>query len=110
MEPFRIWRIRLSAPKPLANRRVRRPTQRHVLARAATLASRDTVADAVERRIRAEERLAQVRAELREALARSERAHLDAAEVDEVAGKHEAADRHRREAEVDRERRRALED
>jgi hypothetical protein len=70
--------------------------------------SAETVAEAEERRIHAEERLATVSEELGNALERSERAHLSAAELDDETGHPEAAERHRADARADRERRESL--
>jgi hypothetical protein len=71
-------------------------------ARAQKTHSRETVAEAEERRLLAEERLAAARAELTKALERSRNAHLDAAQLDAERGDDEGAARHRAGAEDDR--------
>jgi hypothetical protein len=60
------------------------------------------VAEAEERRLLAEERLARAHEDLRRARSRAASAHEAAALLDDSVGKHAAAATHRREAQHDR--------
>lgn len=72
--------------------------------------SSETVAEAQESRVRAEERLAAVRAELSGSLARSRKAHLSAARLHAERGDQVGAARHRAAAEEDHRRQEDVED
>ena len=78
------------------------PISRAAAARARAATSRKTVAEAEERRLHAEDRLAAARAELEKALGRSRNAHLDAAQLDTERGDEDADAWHRAAAEEDR--------